>query len=152
MRQNTLTLQTYLTVQIQEIIGLGPLHALTWAPREGLNCWLQLTVHGGKEHFVAVEARLPAGVCRRKLDRIFGQTGFARPQHDGSECVLYYLGRTRSPEKLMSSVAALARRTADAMQLMWRVSAVEEVALLAARGPRLPIAATSPTDNLPIAA
>jgi hypothetical protein len=107
VRHNSLTLQTYLTVQIQEIICLGPLHALTWSPRDSMNCWLQLTVQGGDEHYVAVEIRLPAGVSRRQIDRIFGQTGFARSQHDGAECVVYYLGRARSAEKLVACRRAL---------------------------------------------
>ncbi len=90
------SIETYLTVQILEMIGLGPLHALTWAGKMDLDHWLQMSVHGGQTNYLMIQCVLPERVNKGRVDRAFGHTGWIHFQADRRDCLVYYLARSES--------------------------------------------------------
>jgi hypothetical protein len=137
MNASLISVETYLTVQILEIIGYGPLHALTWARRTEPNHWLQVSVHRGDSCHLMVQCVLPEGMNRRSLDAAFNQVGWTNLQADRNDCLVYYLARSGSYEELCERAPEAARQCAKAIYLLWGVASLEELALLGARGPRL---------------
>jgi hypothetical protein len=147
MNASLISVETYLTVQIQEIAGYGALHSLTWARKSDPDHWLQLSVHGGDGCYLMVQCLLPEGADKRCLDAAFDQFGWVATQVDQSDCLIYYLARCGSYDELRTRAADAARRCAEAMFLLWGVTGIEELALLGARGPRLSLHHVAATDD-----
>jgi hypothetical protein len=146
MSDNILTVETYLTVQIQEIVGYGALHVLTWARNDDLRHWLQLSVHHGDGCYLMVQCVLTEQTDKHHLDRIFHQTGWVNMQADRGDALVYYLARSRSDAELKDRVPEAAQRCTEAISALWNVATVEQLALVGARGPRLtlqPLQATA---------
>ena|SRR5579871_2082122 len=137
MNASLISVETYLTVQIQEIVGYGALHALIWAPGANPSNWLQLSVHCGAGCHLMVQCRLPEGVDKRCVDTAFGEVGWITMQADEKDCLIYYPARSDSYDELQERAVETARRCAEAMFMLWGVTALDELALLGARGPRL---------------
>ncbi len=155
-----------LTVQLQEIARLGPLHALTWAHYNDLSCWIQVSVQGGSRSHFMVQCLLPYTVTntgswagtsafrldeshlndsqrsgepqrfKRRLDRLFDQVGWSQTLADARECLIYYCNASASTEQLLAGAEQTANRCAEAMRLLWQIECFTDIELLAARGPR----------------
>jgi hypothetical protein len=132
-----ITLPTYLTVQIQEIITYGVHHYLTWAKREEWQLWLQISVHESTHYQLCIQFPLPSHCSQSTLDRIFQQRGWA--QVGLSQSLTYYLASSTNIEELSARAERIAQQCALAMQYLWGVQGVEELLLLGARGPNLPL-------------
>ncbi len=139
MSNFALNLPTYLTVQIQQIVGYGSNHFITWADRRDWRDWLQVSVHETSRFYLAVQFPLPEHISKRQLDRLFQQPGWNQVQAGNRECPIYYLAYSDSLEELGKNAGRIALLCASAMTLIWEVGEVEEVALLGARGPNIPL-------------
>jgi len=137
MNASLISVETYLTVQIQEIVGYGALHALTWASKARPADWLQASVHLGDDCYLMVQCVLPDSADKRCLDGAFGQSGWVAVQVDARDCLIYYVARCGSRDELRRRAEAAARMCAEAMFLLWGVVSLDELALLGARGPGL---------------
>ena len=132
------SLTKFLAGQIQEIVGYGPLHALAWSAKTQEDHWIQLSVHGGSQHYLMVQFVLPEHLSRQQFDSTFHQISWQNWQADRNICLVYYLARSASAERLMDQIPPIAAQCAEAMRLLWNVTQEEQVGLLAACGPRLP--------------
>lgn len=149
-----LTLHTYLTVQIQQIIGCGPLHTLTWASRVNPELRLQLCVHEGVGAYISVQFEIRSQDNKRRFDRALGGIGWSVFQADNGLSLHYYIARSESHKQLLDQAADAAAFCQCAMRLLWHAETVSDVALLGARGPYIPLhsqKSESPTP-LPLAA
>jgi hypothetical protein len=128
---------TSLTTQIQEIIGYGALHVLTWSSKADPTHWLQLSVHWGGGCHLMVQCLLPEGAQKDDVDAAFEQVGWITTQAYENKCLIYYPVRCRSYNELQDRAAEAAHQCAAAMAVLWGITAIEEVTLLGACGPRL---------------
>ena len=124
-----------LTAQIEEAIRLGPLHTLTWAARTSPRRWFQLTVHGGRQHYLMLQVLLPTHLSRDRFDNLFRQYSWRNIQADGSLCLVYYLGRFESSEQLYAQAGRMAEQCAGAMRLLWDATEPDHIVLLSLCGP-----------------
>ena len=147
-----LSLTTYLTTQLQEIICMGPGHALTWAgnkehqplqriaqSRHAYD-WLQVSVQGGECCHLMIQFVLPEGLedaARTRMDALFMQYGWTHEQADGRECLVYYVAQSESARELLDHSSSVAAQCAQVMGRLWQARTLDDIALLGARGPRL---------------
>lgn len=143
----TISLPTYLTVQIQEILSYGTDHFLTWAPTEEWRLWFQLSISCSNQYRFCVQFPLPPLVSPRQLDRVFGQAGWE--QAGISQSLVYYLAGSNTLKELELHVERVALQCALAMRLLWNVTTMEEILLLGARGHRIPLA-QCPKETVPL--
>ncbi len=149
---NRLPLVNYLAVQLQEIICMGPGHTMMWADNhahhalqsfarpENLHDWLQVSVQGGAECHLMVQFPLPEAVgeaAKRQMDHLFAQYGWTHEQADGRECLVYYVAQSSDPRHLLDEAETAAQQCAQVMERLWSAHDVNDIALLAARGPKL---------------
>ena len=150
-----LSVITYITTQLQEIICMGPGHALTWADnREHLSLsrlvqqrggtdWMQVSVHKGQTCSIMVQFVVPVefegryGAVRGAMNHLFAQYGWTNGQADGREALVYHIGHSQSARGLLDNAEDIATRCAEVMARLWHVEDVRDIALLGARGPRL---------------
>ena len=145
-----LTLHTYLTVQIQQIIDCGPLHTLTWASRSNTECRIQLCVHEGGGPYISVQFEIRADDSKRRFDRALGAIGWSAIQADNSQSLHYYITRSTNYSLLFAQAEEAASFCERAMHLLWHAEAVSDVALLAARGPYIPLRAYENKSPVPL--
>lgn len=147
-----LSLTTYVVTQLQEIICMGPGHALTWASNKehqplqrvvqsgrAYN-WLQVSVQGGEGCHLMIQFVLPEGledVSRPCMDTLFMQYGWTHEQADGRECLVYYVGQSADARTLLDQSEDFAAQCVEVMGRLWQARTLEDIALLGARGPRL---------------
>ncbi len=134
-----LNLPTYLTVQIQQIVGYGSDHFITWADKRDWHDWLQVSVHYTNRYYLSVQFPLPEPSYKRQMDRLFQQPGWNQVQAGDRDCPVYYLAHSDTLEELVSKAERIGLLCASAMAILWEAQSVEEVALLGARGPNIPL-------------
>ena len=156
---NGLSLEAYLTVQLQEIICMGPGHTMMWADnkdhqpiaelgrRENRHDWLQVSVQGGAKCHLMIQFLLPetfTDAGKRRMDTLFAQYGWTTELADGRECLVYYVAQSPDARRLLDEAEFAAQQCAIVMTYLWQARNVEDIALLGARGPRLaPVQAVS---------
>lgn len=157
MNLNALSVSDYLTAQLQQIVAYGPGHFLHYASSDNPCQWLQISVHGGvcchlTAQFVLsrTETRLSSrgNMCfgdsnphadKRTLDRVFRQFGGIQAQGLGDSIIVYHLAPSAEPAELYSALTTVGTQCAQALCLLWNARRVEQILLLAARGPRIAI-------------
>ncbi len=149
-----LTLLSYLTVQIQQIIEYGSLHTLTWASRQDLDHRLQLCVHDGPQAYISVHFQIGAEDTKQIFDRALGGIGWSVTQADNSLSLYYYVTPSKNQQQLFYQAEDAAKFCEKAMFLIWHAKKVCDIALLGARGPYIPlqIRENEQSASLPIAA
>lgn len=160
-----LSLTTYLTTQLQEIICMGPGHLLTWAnnrtqhsladlTRRGeIYDWMQISVHSGTECYLMIQLVLPENhgeALRSHLDHIFSQYSWTNAQGDGRECLVYHVAQSENARQLLEVAESVAVRCAEVMKRLWQSQSPDDIALLGIRGPRLapPARAVQPKPSM----
>jgi hypothetical protein len=133
------SVETYLLNQIRELIRLGPIHALTWVSQSDPGSWLQLSVHDGEQHYLTALCVLPPRGAKKQLDRLLGKTGRRQPQANQGVSLIYYLIPSDSAVHLMSQAAKAAHEIATILAFLWKATTVQQIELLGARGPKLPL-------------
>jgi len=139
MSSFALNLPTYMEVQIQQIVGYGSNHFITWADGRDWCDWLQISVHYTNRYYLSIQFPLPEHIAKRHLDRLFQQPGWNQAQVGSRDCPVYYLAHSDTLDELSAKAGRVALLCASAMSLLWEVERVEEVALLGARGPNIPL-------------
>lgn len=124
-----------LTAQIEEAIRLGPLHTLTWTAKATPGHWFQLTVHGGRQHYLMLQVVLPVHLSRDRFDNLFRQFSWRNIHADGSVSLVYYLGRAGSPEQLYAQAGRMAEQCAEAMRVLWNATEPDHIMLFSLCGP-----------------
>ena len=147
-----LSLTTYVATQLQEIICMGPGHALTWAGNKEhqplhhivqpghATDWLQVSVQGGECCHLMIQFVLPEGLedaARPYMDTLFMQYGWTHEQADGRECLVYYVGQSADARTLLDQSEIIAAQCVYVMGRLWQARTLDDIALLGARGPRL---------------
>lgn len=139
MNNSNDSLVSYLTQELQDLIKLGPVHALTWVSSSDPGRWLQVSVHDGNEHYITALFVLPPRISKSVVDNALGKTGRRQNQTNHGTCLLYYLARTRNAEELLQSSSSAAQQCAEIMKVLWKVQSPEHFELLGARGPKIPL-------------
>jgi hypothetical protein len=147
----TLSLPTYLTVQLQQILECGDAHTLTYAPKDDWSQWLQISVHGGPQWYFMVQFPLPTHLSSQQFDRLFRAFGWSHAQMDGRETRVYFLGRCASSSQLNNQTESIACQLARAIEILWDIHTVSNIVLLGARGPQLALVRQSQPSQKPLA-
>lgn len=137
-----------LTPQIETIIRLGPLHAITWTVRAAPDWWMQVSVHDGRKHYLMLQVLLPPHISSGQCDRALREFSWRQRQVDGRVCLVYYLGRANSTEKLLAQSEEIAEQCAAAMSLLWNVTHPDQIAASAPTGPTHAVIAEKHSDRL----
>lgn len=135
------SLVTHLASQIHDLIRLGENHTLTWAAQVDPTYWMQISAHEGNRQYLMLQFILPPHLTLRQTNDIVKQFGGRHIQADRRECLYYYVMRSTSWEELLARADRAAELCAALMHALWGATTVDEVELLGARGPNLPLSA-----------
>jgi hypothetical protein len=133
------TVHAYLTREIEKLIRLGPIHSITWVSRSDPGRWMQVSVHDGSEHYLAVMCVLPPNIPVSVVNRALGKPGRTQHQANRGTCLIYYLAQSEDSAALLASAESAADRCAAIAKVLWNASTVDQFELLGSRGPKLPL-------------
>jgi hypothetical protein len=133
-----LSVVSYLTQEIRELVRLGAVHSYTWVSNADPGRWMQVSVHDGIQHYLTVLCVLPPDITKAQMDKVVGKVGRKQAQVNHGTCVIYYLAQSDDSAALLDQVPAAARQCASIAGLLWNATKREHLELLGARGPKLP--------------
>jgi hypothetical protein len=142
---DTLSVVSYLTQEIRELVQLGPVHSYTWVSNADPGRWMQVSVHDGTQHYLTVLCVLPPNISKAQMDKVLGKVGRKQAQVNHGTCLVYYLAQCDDSAALLDQAPAAAQQCAAIAGLLWNATKTEQLELLGARGPKLPFYGAKPS-------
>lgn len=139
--QDSMLVEEYMTEQIRDLILLGPVHAFTYVSQRDPGCWMQISVHAGVQHYLTVLCVVPPNASLKELDKALNKVGRKQTQANQGAFVIYYLGLSESAGELLMQTGVMAQQCAQIVAVLWKARSRDQLALLGARGPRIPLPA-----------